>query len=39
MGVKHFKTLFKEPEKLKMGEILKLISYLRRLVEDVGPFV
>jgi hypothetical protein len=35
LGVDHFNNLYKEPTKVKMVEILKLISLFLRLIEEV----
>jgi hypothetical protein len=34
LGVKHFSYIFKEPERANIGEILKVISYFPRMLED-----
>jgi hypothetical protein len=33
-GVGHFKEIFREPDEVKIGEILKLISFFPRLIEE-----
>jgi hypothetical protein len=34
LGFNNFQSLFKEVEKVKMGKILKLISYFPRLIKE-----
>jgi len=34
LRVDHFKPLFKEPKQVKIGEIIKVISYFSRLIEE-----
>jgi hypothetical protein len=34
LGVKHFPYIFKEPERENIGEILKVVSYFPKMVED-----